>query len=214
MKLQSMSAILLCVFASACSAEGADGLEPQDDATLRSRLEKPTTLVIDSAASLVAATAHTDQDGDAMPIEFSIVDGRVDLIAQPSGEIVVHEFELDLGDVTVSADFLPPNGLELRELKVRMDYPVVAEPEWSEDGTAASGDVMMSITADWSAVFNDNVYSLRSIVLPELLVHAHLALSGNTVLAQVSAVKSGTFWNWAGKFQMSDLVVEVDTLSD
>jgi hypothetical protein len=206
MKSYAVLAALVCATLAAC--EGADVAAPVEDGTLMQRLQAPTTLEIDAEASLLALNATTDQSEDTMPIEFTIVDGVVDIRADERGDIIVHEFEFGLEDVSISADLFPPDGLELREMHVRMEYPVVASPEWTT--TSASAEIAMDITADWSAVFNDNVYSLKSIELRDLIVQADLSLVDGEITAQVSGVRAGTFWDWANRFEMSDLVVEVD----
>lgn len=207
MKSLATVAVLLCASLTACS-DGSDVLGPDGDQSLMTRLQTPTTLEIDAAASLVAVTAFTDQNEEAMPIQFTLVEGLVDIRADDAGDVVIHAFSFGLEDVTVGPDLLPPDGLELREMDIRMEYPVVASPEWT--ATTASAEIPMHITADWSAVFNGNVYPLRSIELPQLVVQADLSLVDGVVSAQVSASRVGTFWGWADRFEMADLVVEVD----
>jgi len=175
-----------------------------------SRLQTPTTLVIDGAASLMAVNARVE-DSEQTPIQFTIVNGMVEVRADATGDIIVHQFEFDLEDVSIGAEALPPNGLQLRSMSVKMDYPVLATPEWTT--TTASAEFTISVTADWSAEFNGHVYSLQAIELPELLVQADLTLKDGVISAQVSGSQDGAFWNWANKFEMADLVVEVDASS-
>lgn len=210
MKFHAAFALLLCASLSACT-DGADPLAPEADNTLMARLRTPTTLEIDSDASLLAINAFTDQTADAMPINFTIVDGRVDVRADDNGDIVVHAFEFGLEDVSIAPDLFPPDGLQLRDLSVRMEYPVVATPEWTR--SSASVEVAMDITAEWSGVFNGNTYALRSINLKDIIISADLALVDGRVSALVSGARAGTFWDWADKFEMADLVVEVDAMS-
>lgn len=211
MKLHAVVALMLCAALSACT-DTADplGVDPVDG-TLMTRLQAPTTLDIDAEASLMALTATTDQSQDAMPIQFTIVDGAVDVRATPDGDVVVQAFSFALEDQSIGAEAFPPSGLELRDMTVRMEYPVVATPEWTT--TTASAEIPIDVTADWSAVFNGNTYSLRSIELSGLVVQADMTLVDGEISAQVSGARGGTFWDWADRFTMADLVVEVDARS-
>jgi hypothetical protein len=189
---------------SAC----ADSAGPRDVPLLHA-LQVPAQLAVDGAASRIEVTASSQ-------LQFTVVDGEIDVRAEEDGRLFLDEFFLVIEDILVSPSVLPPDGLQLRELSVRLDYPVVAALELADDGLTGQGDVAVAVTLDWSAEFGEdaNVYPLRSIELEDLPVHLDLSLVDGRVQVGASAVRNGMFWEWAERFSLSDLELEVSATSD
>jgi hypothetical protein len=214
-RLFARSGFLLGVaLLAACAGDSSLGTTPTDD-NLLGALQSPTQFSINDDGSLVEVVASSRRNDQAKPIQFTIVGGTVEVRAAEDGRVFMDGLSLELADVSVPADILPPDGLDVRELRVSLDHPVVAQATFSADGASASSDLPISITIDWSAEFGDegSVYPLRSIHLEDMPLHAELALDGGAIRAQVSAARSGRFWDWAEMFDLSDLVLEIEAVA-
>jgi hypothetical protein len=211
------------LFAAAIAIAGcssSDALTPDvdDDRTLVGTLQTPAELQVDGPASLVAVRVESrtpNEETRTSAVDFTVTRGQLGVRADRDGNLVVNAVEFDLEDIQISPEMLPPDGLMLRELHVRLDYPASAPFEWRSDNTA-SGEVSLHVTVDWSAEFGEQrkVYPLRSIEFEDLRVHGDLAFQDGHVVVHASAAQDGTFWEWAQMFELTDLVLELDARSE
>lgn len=210
-----LCALGLALAAAGCAdTEDADpGAPPRGD--LIDALSAPRSFSIESDASVIRVTATNHRAGGGKEVEFTVVDGTIAMRAEDDGALTISEMSLDLADITVSPALFPPDGLGLRKLSVQLDYPVVAFPAYASDGITATVETQVSTTLAWSAEFDSgNVYPLRSIELTDLPLRAELRLDGDEVSARLSAARTGEFWDWAGMFDLKDLVLELEAVAD
>jgi hypothetical protein len=185
-------------------------VEPTADTT-RAYLAKPRTFHVmpTSMAQVTAKRVYLDQlEETAM---LPLVGGDVTVAAQTDGTLALMSMSLDLGNVTLSAASVPPDGLNLTDVRLSLKSAAAAAADWTADGQSANASGTTDFLLDWSieaeAGSIEPLATQRITGVPlELAVvedHGRLSLS-------VHANRDGVFWQWSGLLELADLKLDLD----
>jgi hypothetical protein len=210
----ALAASLLAALAG-CALDAMEDTVPPPRSPVLDRLSGPFAFSVDGAASLVAVEARALASGSSEPVEFAVQRGRSALRVTPDGFLILDDIDVELSDVLVPAELIPPAGLPIKDVRVRIERPSAAPLE--EIGGVLLAVVEVDLLVDWSGEFGDegNVYPLRSVRLGGLRLEVELGIdAAGAVVAHFSAARAGAFWDWARRFELSDLVVELAARAD
>jgi hypothetical protein len=191
--------------------ESQTGSEPTP--TTRELLGAAVEFSLDQPGSSLAITARALHGNDVAVhrIAMPVPDGSLALRAGADGDLRLEKLELELDDVVIDPDDLPPAGLHLTNLKVKVDSDV-AETSWSADGTSALASLAATVTLEWALVSEGRVLPLapQKITDVELAIEIGQASDGG-VAVTMRGGHSGTVLKPAGTFELSDLTLEINT---
>ncbi len=197
---------------------GVDGRdeegEPAGDlpvGDLRERLAAPTSFVVadqlgGSSASVMAVALS---DGQTAAVELSVVGGLVTLSLDPDDRVVFHDLVIDTDDVMVSPVIVPPGGLVLTHLTVELAEPArVQLGSWSDDEVAVGAQLAVDVA--WAVEVEHGVVDLAPIHLTDIAFDVSVATDeSGRLAARLAASHPGTFWSWAGIFELHDLEIDL-----
>lgn len=178
---------------------------------LRERLAAPTQFVVadqpgGSSASVVAIALG---DGQTAAVELSVVGGLVTLSLDSQNRVVFHELLVDTDDVLVSPVLVPPDGLMLTDLTVELAEPATVQlGSWSDDEVAAGAE--LAVDVKWAVQVDHGVVDLAPIRLDDLAFDVSVESDeSGRLAARLTASQPGTFWSWAGIFELHDLEIDL-----
>jgi len=165
------------------------------------------------ADGIVRLTAARKYDGAQVSTpDLDVEIGHVAMRADDSGALVVDQLTFDVGNVTVGKEAVPPDGITLTEIQVRLARPVqIDRTDWSDDGSFASGEVSMDLLLDWAILGGrDQVFPLATQHINGVPARISVGLGDDgMVTATLDAETGGVFWSWAGIIELSDLHLEL-----
>jgi hypothetical protein len=216
MKAASYIPMLLLVSAVGCAGEPeSDDWTPRpEDPSLARVLTQPATFdvqpsAIDGSGSLAAAVGHVlDEDESAnihAPLQLEILGGSVDLRLTRDELLVLQALHVDLDDVALPPEIVPPDGIALTGLSVSLTGPVAGEAEVSDERVSAS--VQLSLAAEWAINLGDGrTHPLNPVRLEQIpaMVVVERNLLGELQL-RIGITREGPFWSWLSHFALSDL---------
>jgi hypothetical protein len=148
----------------------------------------------------------------ATPVAMTIAQPLVKL--HTTGDrAMLDAVELPLGDVTISAEALPPKGLVLRNL-------VVKAPAMHADILYAEADALevrakLPLSLDWSLQLDDgSLYPLGTVHTTPLNVDIDVVRAGGTTTATVQAACLGVCWSVDGVAKLSDASVYLEIAAE
>jgi hypothetical protein len=193
---------------------GGQGVVPDPgDTSTRGQLSRARTLTVQPGGQATLTATRLWGDDYVVDATVPFLGGEIAVQAQPDGRLTVVSAELQVGDVEMSPLSVPPDGLELTQVTLRVPY-VTADAKWTADGSAASAQVMTELVLDWSLVSGPGeihpmaTQHIRDVPLSLDVV----ADAGGRLHAVVSAQREGIFFTWTGLFELSDLELSVDAL--
>ncbi len=211
-------AYLFPVFLMGCQAADPLGFveeEPEPPATTRERLATPRQLEImpgDGVVS-VAATRHTDTI-ETGQIDMTILGGDLEVSAQPGGELVIHRLLVVLDDVVLSETELPPNGITLTGISLRLAEPAIAQATWQSDGDVAAAEASLDLDFDWAVLGDDGTplpLGVQHIGAVDVTLDVASDAEGR-VAVTLRAARDGELWDWAGIVELADLRVSLASI--
>jgi hypothetical protein len=202
----------LCVLVgvAACSDSQPN---PEPTPSTRELLGGTVDFSLDQPGSALAITVKP-LHGDNLAthrVALPVPAGSLALRADANGDLRLEKLEIDLDDIVIDAEDLPPAGLHLTDLRVTVAADV-ADTSWSADGSAAVASLAASVTLEWSLVSEGRVLPLapQQITAVDLQFEVGPAADGGVVLT-VRGGHAGTVLRPAGAFELSDLTVELNS---
>lgn len=190
------------------------GLVPQpDDSTTRGHLSHVRKLTVQPGG--IANITATRLWGEDYVVDAAIpfIGGEVSVQAQKDGRLTVVGAELRVGNVQLSKESVPPNGLLLTDVVLRLPY-VTSDAKWTADGSAALVETRTELTLDWSLESNPGeVHPMATQYIREVPVSLDVVAGKDGVLHLVlHATRDGIFFTWTGLFELSDLVLDIEAV--
>jgi hypothetical protein len=198
---------------SACSTEVVDPADDPDagagaPATTRERLAEPATLTLstESRVKVHAALTWPERREEDVVLEVA---GTFESYALPDGSIALDALAVEVGDVIIPAETLPPNGIHLTDVRLILDGPAWAEGAWTFDDERGVVELELDLTLEWSIVTSDGE---AHPLAPQHLEGVRTALmiesdAQGRLVARLDAEREGTFFAWSGLMELSDLEV-------
>jgi len=179
---------------------------------LRDRLAQPLTFAVADRAngSRLHLTAVSLSDDVTASVSVEVLGGVVTLSLDDHDRVRFHELLVDADDVMVSPVVVPPDGLALTELAMKLAEPVSMQvgPEASDDHLA--GGAELSIDVSWAVEVDRGVVDLAPIRLPALAFDVAVDEDeAGRLSAHLTASRPGPFWSWAGIFELGDLEIDL-----
>ena len=205
-----LAASLLSVTGCAFDDDGFLG----GDQTLYQRLGHREYLGLEQP-SLVGVAAY-DRDGAPLPcVQPTVADGTAVLRATADGWLIVEGLALDLTDITIEPGVVFPDApMQLTDIHLRLGTQIAFEPEWTADGTRASGAGRGDLLMDWALLDDDGdvlPLATQKIRDAELAVAVQLTPAGD-VIADVTSAVDGTFWDFSA-IELADFSMVVNATS-
>jgi hypothetical protein len=195
-------------------SEGAEDSPPTG--SWRDQLTEATAFTVADAAggSRASVTAVRLSDGEAVPVELAIVGGVMTLSLDDQDQATFDDLLIDSDDVLVSPSVVPPDGLNLTDLTVELAEPASVQLG-SQAEDAVAGGAQLSVDVKWAVEVDHGVVDLAPIRLPALSFDLSLETGEDgRAVARLTATHEGTFWSWAGIFELRDLEIELVATSD
>jgi hypothetical protein len=205
---------------AACQGEPPPDWEPEPGlgAELARALRVSATLQVAPAdrfgGSFARARAEAARTGAGAEVELAVAGGEVALRATADGLLVVERLEAFFEDVHVPAEIVPPAGVRLTGLLVRIERPLVVAPVEGPRGLTVIAAV--DLVAEWAVDLGGGaVAELRPVRLRELPVSIDVGRDGlGRVQLRLVAFRDGEFWQWAETFRLGDLVVDLRAVAE
>jgi hypothetical protein len=186
--------------------------EPQPDppSTSRGHLAQPRTFTVKPGGTATLTAKRFLGDDIVETTTLPILGGELVVQAQADGRLTVHTMSLDFGNIRLSAEIVPPNGLDLMDIKVSLER-WVAETRWSSDLASAEGSAETELQLDWALQAAEGVLPLA----PQRIEKVPLTLdivpaSDGKLTATVAATRAGSFFIWTGIIELTDLTLAVE----
>lgn len=202
------AALTLLLLAAACGpTETASDGEPD----LASELRLPRQVTLAPQDSRLGAHAVALRDDRENPVEFGVLAGDIE-VQSDGGRLGLTGLEISLADVSIPAEILPPRGLELTDLHVRLETGASAEAEWTADDQRVEVALEVGLGASWAMVRDGAVHPLADLHVADVPVYLVIERDGGGLRASLSADRRGRFWSWAETFELRDLRAELSAL--
>jgi hypothetical protein len=182
---------------------------PQGPPTFRERLSGRETLAVELAPAAVELNAIGR--GTTATVAVDVMGGEVTVRATETGELWVEGLALDLAEVTLPADLVPPEGARLTDLHVALERVAGGAAAWEADGSRVLLEGDADLVVDWTVRFADGEpHALAPIRVREVGFVLTVEQSADgSVAATLAGGRAGVLWSWAGWFELSDLALEV-----
>jgi hypothetical protein len=196
--------LLGCIAAAAGCAEG----HPAANGSLAEPVAVATSTVADSNVSFTIEGGFASATQVALNVHQPIVK-----LHTADGRAWLDAVSLPLGDIDISADALPPNGLALKNLVV--SAPATHAEILHDQVDALEVRAMLPLSLDWSAVLADgSVYKLGTVHTAPLNVDIQVSRVGASTTATVQAACLGTCWSVDGVAKLSNGAVYLEADAD
>lgn len=192
--------LLGCIAATAGCSEG--------HSTLHESFVNP--VAVQTGAVTDSSVRFTVEGGFAAATEVTMAVARP-LVRLHTGanRATLDAIELPLGDVTISADALPPKGLILRHLVVKAPATRAAIVHAQDDALELRATVPLSL--DWSMQLdNGSLYPLGTVHTEPLTVDVTVVRANGQTTATVEAACLGTCFAVDGVARLSNGVVYLE----
>jgi hypothetical protein len=196
-------ALFLFVCAAGCAASSTP--EAGSAASVKDRLAKPTDLTIAAAGStgMITAERYTHDGWVAGEAPLSITQGELTASLDKTGKLEASAFEVDAGSIEIPETvFGKPAKLD--DVRFTLAQPAVADVTWSSDDDATL-TLTLALDLDASIDVNGSVSPLGTQHLPPVTITTAITGAGDHVDAQLSVDATGTLWNWADLFKLTEL---------
>jgi hypothetical protein len=209
-----------CGGAGVASPGGGPGVDPgaaPAPTSARERLATPHAFALATGVSnALTLRVGTSATSVAVAHAVAVLDGSGVVHAEADGALVVDALDGAFDDVTLGPDEVPPDGLVMTGLSLRLDDPALAMAHWDDAGAEAWAEPTATLVLEWAALTADG--TLVPLMPQTLAVPVALHVWGGEdglLRTDLSGYLDGTFWSWGELVQMSDLAfdlhgVEVD----
>jgi hypothetical protein len=192
-----------CIAALTAVAGCSEG-HPAASDSLATPVEVQTGAVADSQVTFTIEGGFAS----ATPVSMTVARPVVQLHTV-GDHAVLDAVELPLGDVTVSAEALPPKGLILRNLIVRASATHAQILHAQADALEVRAKLPLSL--DWSMQLDDgSLYQLGTVHTEPLNVDIAVVRAGGVTTATVQAACLGTCWAVDGVAKLSNGTVYLE----
>ena len=196
--------LLGCVAAMTGCAEG----HPATNDSLTQPVAVATGQVAESNVSFTIEGGFASATQVALTINQPIVK-----LHTTDGRAMLDAITLPLGDVTVSADALPPHGLTLKNLVV--SAPATRAEIMHDQADALEVRATLPLALDWSVVLdNGSLYKLGTVHTAPINLDVTVSRVGNSTTATVQAACLGTCWAVDGVAKLSNGAVYLEAAAD
>ena len=192
--------LLGCIAAAAGCAEG----HPAASSSLKAPVQVETGAVADSRVTFTIEGGFASATQVAMTVKQPLVK------LHTSGDrATLDGVELPLGDVTISAEALPPKGLILRNLVVKA--PTTRATILHEEDDALELRATLPLSLDWAMQLDDgSLYPLGTVHTEPLNVDINVVRTDGQTTATVQAACLGTGFAVDGVAKLSDGAVYLE----
>jgi hypothetical protein len=184
-----------------------------DNATTRGHLAHARTLVVQPGGQARLTATRLWGEDYVVDAVVPFQGGKISVQAQPDGRITIVSAELSVGDIHMSNESVPPNGLDLTQIFLRLPY-VTADATWTADGSAALAKTQAELVLDWSLESKPGeIHPMATQHIREVPITLDVVADNDgRLVASLSATRPGIFFTWTGLFALSDLELTVDAL--
>src|SRR5262245_32837442 len=191
-----------------------DAPMPPPGTTLREQLTMgPLTIPLVADPPGVALTSTiTPASGGEMVYPYELdVSGTVDLSADVAGNLIVSNLALDLEDLVVSMEALPPDGATFSDLHVETSAPLASPGTWSASDDAVDAEATATLLFDWGLVQSDGttVPFAQQMIEDVMFVTHATRLADGTVEVTIDGARDGEFLTWVSYVALSDVRITV-----
>lgn len=161
-------------------------------------------VAVETGAVTHADVSFTIQGGFASATQVAMTIAKPQLKLHTSGDRAeIDALSLPLGDVTISAEALPPRGLVLRNLVV--SAPAAKAEIMHAQNDALELRVTEPLSLDWSLQLdNGALYPLGTVHTAPINLDINVVRADGATLATVQAACLGTCWSVDGVAKLSD----------
>ena len=196
--------LLGCIAATAGCAEG----HPSASSSLARPVQVQAGAVADSNVSFTIEGGFASATDVAMTVKQPVVK-----LHSNGDRAVIDAVELPLGDVTISAEALPPKGLVLRNLVVKTATSRAAIMDEQDDALALR--VVGPLALDWSMQLDDgSLYPLGTVHTEPLNLDITVVRANGQTTATVQAACLGTCFAVDGVAKLSNGAIYLEADAD
>jgi len=206
-----LSSALLVV---ACDGQPDEVLDPDEaSTTILHDLGLPSTFAIvpttEDGSGSFAVAVGAGESGDGAEFELSINSGSFELWAARGEILMLQALEVEIENVELPSDVFTPEGAALTGLRASLRAPVTLDV--SDDHEHLGAIAELDLRAEWTLELPDGTaYEMSALRLDDVPFALDIERDESGELsARVVAFRQGTFWRWADRFQLSDLVVDL-----
>jgi hypothetical protein len=184
------------------------------DGSARGYLSEPRTFAITPSSSAQVTAHRTYLSEMEETATLPLLGGDVTVQARSDGMLAITAMTLDLGNISLSATTVPPDGLNLMGVTLSLKARADAVADWTADGTAASATGRTDLLLDWSleaAAGAVEPLATQRIADVPLDISVVGGANGRLTLT-VHATRDGVFWQWSGLLELSDLKLDLDAI--
>ena len=191
-----------------CMVAGCSGAQPATNDSLARPVAVETGAVSHSNVTFMIEGGFATASQVAITVQAPLVK-----LHTTGDRAYLDAVTLPLGDVTISAQALPPKGLVLRNL-------IVKAPETHAEIMRAQNDALevranVPLSLDWSVQLDDgSLYPLGTVRTTPLDLDIDVERSGGLTTATVQAACLGTCWSVDGVATLSNGSLAVDAAAD
>jgi len=201
-----------------CLGDGSEGAAAPVGGTtdrLASRLELP----VQPSASRVVLTTHREYEGEMQQqLDLEVLGGTVALRSLPGGGLELVDLRIDLGDVVLDEDEMPPHGVHVTDIALRLPEPTDLEATSSPSANRLVGTGQAELLLSWSYVAVGEPAAGKVVPLgTQRVTSVALEVEVSTTddgraLVKLHGRRHGTFVEATGLFELSDLGIELRAL--
>lgn len=187
--------------AAACATNVQPDTTAEPAPTVQEQLQQPGVFALEMAES------EAWLDGRPVPM----IAGQVELTAVGSLLLSLERLEVQVDDMHIDGEHPNLEGLQLRDVRVRLAEPVTAAVEWTADGGAGFTSLSFDLIVDWSLVTESGaVVQLAPQRLSGITVELDVfAGADGELTAMIAGGKEGPVWSWADLVQLDDLSLDL-----
>jgi hypothetical protein len=195
------------------AACGPTDVDPHSPPALADELAAPRVFDLATGDSAIGARALALRADRESAIDLEIRSGALEV--QAAGDrLVLADLEVAVADVAIPPDILPPSGVILTDLALRLGESASAEAEWTADGRRAEAAIEIDLVISWSMIRDGVVYPLADVRIRAIPIYLVVEREGGALTVSLSADREGPFWSWASTFEMRDLRLELLATSE
>jgi len=197
-------ALFAFLVAAGCATSSAPDGAPVYS-SVKDRLAHPTRLYIGAGTSTGAITAerYTHDGWVSGTTPLSIAHGEVDGSLDKTGKLEIAQLEVDVDPIAIP-DSVFGKPAQLENVRVVLSQPSLADVIWSSDDDAEA-TLTLALDLNWSIAVNGQSSQLGTQHLPPVVMHLMVTGAGDHVDAALSLDATGTLWNWADLFKLTEL---------
>jgi hypothetical protein len=192
---------------------GPDDGEPDPRAdppsTSRGHLAQPRTFTVAPGGSATFTAKRLLGEDIIKSVTLPVLGGDLVVQAQSDGRLVVHGMSLDFGDIYLDPDIVPPEGLDVMDIKLGLER-WIADTRWSADLSSAEGSADSELKLDWALKATEGVLPLATQRIEAVPLTIDIVPAAGKLTATLAGTRAGAFFLWTGIIELSDLSFAVE----